>query len=51
MESKLRTNVSSLDSWQPVVVFVFYLNQEWVNSIIFAFDDGLCEYHRVVGNK
>jgi len=51
VEADLGTNVSALNTWQPVIVVVFDSEQEWVDSMVFAFYQSLCEDDCVIGEE
>lgn len=51
MKAYLRTDISPLYSWQPVVILIFYLNHKRVDSMILSLDNSLSENHRIICKK
>ena len=51
MKTNFGANVSTLDSWKPVVVTVFDGHQERIDSVILVIDPGLSKDNRVVGKE
>jgi hypothetical protein len=51
VETELRANISSSNSRHPIIIGIFDLNQERINTLRLSIDDGLSEYHGIVGKE
>ena len=47
----LGADIASLYPWKPVVVSIFDLDEKWIDTIVFAIDDSLCEDDCVVSDE